>query len=214
MKLRTTDDLGKHLDGVFSWRFKEIVYLKSAVRKLEEPRRSTLIRSGVPLLYAHWEGFIKQAAEALVNFVANQGCTFEELDACYVIRAMRTEYGALSDDTRFARQLVAVQVMRERRSERATIRSKGAIRTKANLSAKQFEDIANSIGIDPAPYALRRQFIDSSLLDRRNRIAHGEYLDVDHVGFEELCDDVLSLVRRFKDDVENYAVRELFKKTY
>ena len=34
-------------------------------------------------------------------------------------------------------------------------------------------------------------------------IAHGEYLEIDHGAFITLCNDVIPLLRQFKNDLEN-----------
>ena len=81
----------------------------------------------------------------------------------------------------------------------------GAIRTESNLSSTVFENIAMSIGVAFAPYAPFANLIDKSLLDRRNRIAHGEYLEVDEAGYSALADEVIKLLRMYKTDIENLA---------
>ena len=45
--------------------------------------------------------------------------------------------------------------------------------------------------------------IDRSLLERRNNIAHGKFLDVDRDDFEKLCDEVIVLLRSYKNDLQN-----------
>jgi hypothetical protein len=77
------------------------------------------------------------------------------------------------------------------------------VATYANLNSERFIDLALSIGVDVVPYAAKRNLIDVSLLKRRNMIAHGEYLDIDHDAFIALCDDVITLLRQFKNDLEN-----------
>lgn len=211
MKLKTLQDLQNALDNEYAWRIREITHLKTLVRESTGPKRSTAIRSGIPLLYAHWEGFVKKAGEALVNYVANQRCTYGELIPCYVVRGIRGELASFVKDQRYHRQIRAVEIMRDGWQQRARIPFRGVVDTGHNLSSKHFADIAVSIGIDPEPYATRAQFIDSSLLDRRNRIAHGEYLDIDDTGFIELANDVVELLRRFKNDVENFASQSMFR---
>ena len=59
------------------------------------------------------------------------------------------------------------------------------------------------MGLDARPYEPRYRLINESLLGRRNKIAHGEWLDLDESGFVSLVDDVLILLRMFKTDIEN-----------
>jgi hypothetical protein len=54
------------------------------------------------------------------------------------------------------------------------------------------------------PFRLNAQ--GGGRLERRNKIAHGEYLDLTHDNYRELADEILILLRLFKTDIENAAV--------
>ena len=73
-----------------------------------------------------------------------------------------------------------------------------------------FENIALSIGINTQPYESRFKLMDESLLSRRNKIAHGEYLNLNADAWRNLADEVISLMRDFKTDIENAASRSAF----
>lgn len=49
--------------------------------------------------------------------------------------------------------------------------------------------------MDVNRYAVYSNLIDESLLNRRNKIAHGEYLDLDSEAFEGLVEEGLFLLR-------------------
>ena len=51
-----------------------------------------------------------------------------------------------------------------------------------------------------------------SLLECRNKIAHGEYDIPGKQTFLELFDDIVGLISHFKDDIQNLCVTEGFKK--
>lgn len=56
-KIRTTTQLSERLDEEIAWRKRELRFIKSLVDpNRDKPREASLIRSGVTLLYAHWEG--------------------------------------------------------------------------------------------------------------------------------------------------------------
>ena len=88
-------------------------------------------------------------------------------------------------------------------SNRANLTYEGAIKADSNLKSSVFETIATSIGIDPTNYETKYNLIDESLLSRRNKIAHGEYLDIDFGEFSTLSNEVLSIMRNYKTDIEN-----------
>jgi len=55
-KIRTLSQLEDFLDREFSWRLKEIADLRFLARFSGRLRKNTMVRAGVPLLYAHWGG--------------------------------------------------------------------------------------------------------------------------------------------------------------
>jgi len=96
-------------------------------------------------------------------------------------------------------------------NSRAQLSNSMTVNTRSNLNSNVFEKIAGTIGIDPARYSTRYQFIDSSLLKQRNSIAHGEYLALDLVSYSNLSDNVVQLLRWIKDDIQNGASTGAFR---
>ena len=82
MKFRTDSELQEYLDKEFAWRLQEIDLLKTAVRRASNGYCHTLMRASIPLVYAHWEGFVKAGAEAMLCFVSLSGKTYRELAPC------------------------------------------------------------------------------------------------------------------------------------
>jgi hypothetical protein len=64
MKIRTLEHLNQRLTDDLIWRKREMSDLKSLVknRSFHYSQHIAVLRSGVTLLYAHWEGYIKTAA--------------------------------------------------------------------------------------------------------------------------------------------------------
>lgn len=211
MKLQTLGQLQDYLDQAYSWRLKEIADLKIAVRTSQSLRRNTVIRAGVPLLYAHWEGFVKNAADAYINFVSCKRLRFDELADNFVVLGAKKHLQNISSTRKMALNLDAVGFFRTQMSARADIKIASAIDTESNLSSTVFANIALAIGIDHKRYEARANLIDTSLLRRRNSIAHGEYLELDDDSFRGLADEVITLLRWVKSDIENSASTGQYK---
>lgn len=96
--------------------------------------------------------------------------------------------------------------------ETATLQITSAVNTDSNLTSKVFSNIAGSLDIDTTPYETRFHLIDSSLVERRNKVAHGEFLDIEGGDFSTLVDDILILMRLYKTDIENAASQEGYKR--
>lgn len=61
MKIRTIDELQDYVDKEMSWRRKELSAIKSNIFVAKEFAKNTALRSGIAILYAHWEGMIKNS---------------------------------------------------------------------------------------------------------------------------------------------------------
>lgn len=63
MSIRTTDEFLAKVDAQLIWRRKELTDLRVLVQGSSGNAipQSMLIRAGIALLYAHWEGFVKTA---------------------------------------------------------------------------------------------------------------------------------------------------------
>ncbi|MCK5523482.1 MAG: hypothetical protein KAI83_10150 [Thiomargarita sp.] len=57
-KLRTISDIQNHLDNELRWRIQEIANLKKVIPLVDSIQTRSLLRAGIPILYAHWEGFV------------------------------------------------------------------------------------------------------------------------------------------------------------
>lgn len=211
MKLRTLGHLQDRLDQDLGWRIKEIAEIKLALKSARGLRETTLIRAGIPLLYAHWEGFVKSAAEAYIGFIALKRLSLGELASNFVALAAKTHLDELTHSNKSKLHINAVQFLRTQMSARAEIGYNTKVNTRSNLNSEVFDEIATTIGIDQARYFPRYNFLDSSLLARRNSIAHGEYLDLDIGTYSDLSDAVVTLLRWVKTDIENSASLESFK---
>lgn len=212
MKIRSISQLQDALDGGLAWRIKEIAALKISVEsKTLSIAQATLIRAGIPLLYAHWEGFIKQASQDYLEFVANQRLRYSELSSCFVVFGAKKHLAHVVESRRAAVNIAAVDFFRNCADVRADLILSNAINTKANLSSDVFFEIALSLGVDPTPYDAYFNLINESLLSRRNKIAHGEYLDLGANDFRGLADEVIKLLRMYKTDLQNLASLGAFR---
>lgn len=216
-KIRTVTDLQESIDDHFSWRLKELADIKRAVKAKDSLSTKTLIRAGVPLLYAHWEGFIKKASEAYLRFVADQRLAFDELASCFIVFGAKTHLVSLKESRKSRVNIEAVEFFLDKLGNRAVFplsdsAMADAVNTESNLSSAVFSNIAISLGIELAPYEAYFNLIDEGLLMRRNRIAHGELLELTPDDFRDLADEVIKLMRRYKTDIENNASQDAFRR--
>ena len=214
MKLRTDSELQEYLDTEFAWRLQEIDFLKTTVRRASNRYCSMLIRAGLPLVYAHWEGFVKAGAEAMLCFVSLSGKTYRELVPCFAVHGLVSEIDVLTRSKKEHLRVAALEFVMSKMDEEAHFRWRGRVSSGGNLNYERFCGIAAAVGIDVSRYEPRSKFVDKSLLKRRNEIAHGDSVDLTGAGFADVADGVLLLLRWFKTDIENSIARKSYLATH
>jgi hypothetical protein len=210
-KIRTLAQLQEALDGEMGWRIKEISNFK-LVAKRQPATAKTFTRAGVALVYAHWEGFIKRASEAYLNFVDNQGCVYRELKTCFGVFGLKRRLALLGNSHKLRKNIEALEFILTEIDKPTRMNMSNAINTEANLTSTVFTNIASSLNISISPYETKFNLIDESLVRRRNKIAHGEYIDLGANEFAVLADNILQLMRDYKTDVENAASLSSYKR--
>ncbi len=210
-KIRTLEALQLRLDNESSWRIKEISTLKILVNTSNSLSKKTAVRASIAVLYAHWEGFIKNSATMYLNYVNSQRLKYCDLESCFVVFGIKKTINELNSSLKSELQIKSLDFIRNEMNNIANLKFESAIRTESNLNSDVFKNIISSIGFDSSKYRSRYKLIDESLLQRRNCIAHGEYIDVNTDEFRGLADEVLTLLRMFKTDVENAASLERYK---
>jgi MAE_28990/MAE_18760-like HEPN len=210
-KLRTLAQLQDALDAEMSWRIKEISDFKVAT-KMQTGTSRTFVRAGVALVYAHWEGFIKAASEIYLNFVENQGHIYRDLKTCFAVFGLKGRLALLGDGRKAKSNIEALNFLLEEMDKPAKMTMSNAIDTESNLTSKVFANILASLDISMLPYETKFNLIDVSLVHRRNKVAHGDYLDLPSRDFSNLADEVLQMMRNYKTDIENAASLQSYKR--
>jgi HEPN superfamily RiboL-PSP-like protein len=210
-KIRTVTQLQETLDEEMGWRIKEIAAFRLAT-KTQDGDRKAFIRAGVALVYAHWEGFIKAASEAYLNFVDNQGHIYRDLKSCFAVFGLKGKLALLVDSRQAKPNIEAFDFVLGELDKRSRMNMSRAINTESNLTSKVFANIANSLDIATGAYETKFNLIDESLVRRRNEIAHGNYLDLEADDFRSLVDEVLQMMRDYKTDLQNAASMATYRR--
>lgn len=213
MKVRTESQLCDVIDQDLIWRKKELTQLKFLLESAagRGDRESTLLRGAVTLLYAHWEGFVKFAALAYLEYVAAQRLRLDELAPAFLALAARPILSAATGAKRIRSHIEVVTFFRSGLSEKSSIPYKDGITAKANLSSEVLREIVETLGLDFTPFETKANLIDETLLRSRNTVAHGEYLLITPDRYERLSRDVLVMMENFRTQVQNAAALQRFK---
>lgn len=214
MKLRTAEQLIDRLSGELAWRKKELSEVKSLVKtkKFSPSRHNALIRSGICLLYAHWEGFVKLAATSYLEYVRMQRLCYEELASNFLALAMKEKLKEAKETNKPSLYIPVCDFFLNELNQRCLL-PKDAISTASNLSSEIFREITHTLGIDFSPYSTKSQLIDTRLLKTRNEIAHGEYSIFEEEEYIELHEKVIEMLNIFRTQIENAAINEEYKRS-
>ena len=67
------------------WRKREISHIYLQIQAAEGDIQIALLRAALVMLYAHWEGFIKNTTEQYINFINRQGLVCKRIKYNFAI---------------------------------------------------------------------------------------------------------------------------------
>lgn len=212
MPIRTLQDLEATLTEDLKWRKAELDTIDQMIKNSRRHQESALIRSGITLLYAHWEGYVKLACCAYLEYINYKGLDIQQLRDELVAVTLRGIIiaGEMSkqaeDHTRIVRHV------RGNSGEKAILPfNKATIKTNNNLGFDTFTDVMHSIGCDTPEYASYNIPI-TRLVKRRNSIAHGDReLSTTQQDWEDIFFRVHDAMKRVRTQISNSATMEEFR---
>lgn len=212
MRVRTLDELSEFLDGELAWRKKELSLIKLSLDRSKAEQVSSFIRIGICMLYAHWEGFVKAAATGYVCYVATRRLRYSDLSPGFVALGLQSRILAAGQSKRSTVHVELISLLLSDMEDRFLVDCESAIRTMSNLNSSVMEDILNTFGMDDRPYLTKSRLIDERLLYGRNNIAHGRHLTIDEEDYQDLHTQMIGLIDKFRDDVEEAADKRLYRR--
>ena len=174
--------MNNFLSQSLAWRKQEIANLNLLIKSLDRPHEETLLRRcAVLFLYAHFEGFTKEAAEAYVDLVSRQGLEYNRLKSNFVAIGARSSIRDAANTNLMRLHIGVVEFLTHNQTNTAKFSSNNSIDTESNVNAKVFANILDTVGIQIDDYfSVRMLLLDGGLLAKRNAIAHGDRIEVNH----------------------------------
>jgi hypothetical protein len=213
MAIRSVDELGSYLIEELKWRTDELDTWERLTGSCRPHQQIGAVRAGVALLYAHWEGYVKEAARAYLEYVSRQGLHVSELRDELAAIALRTMLGSGEQSKRSSDHTTIVSTLRAEAQRKANIPyDRSTIRTRSNLTFDVFEDIMHSVGCDSTRHELQKSLITNRLVKNRNEIAHGRYLLIDFEDWLEWRIRVISILEDVRDQLRAAAYTRTYKR--
>lgn len=207
--LFTLDGLTTKLSDELGWRRKELTIIKNKIPRDKNAIQAALLRSAIPLLYAHWEGFVKVTLTCYLEYVSNKHLRNDELQYPFVALSLQNIVGQLGVNSIIDKTKI-IQSLFVEHSKRSNIPKKNIINTKSNLKFDVFQEILYILNLDESHYSSKKDLIND-LVDMRNHIAHGEYLIIDYHTYIIYHNDIIALFEAIKTEIENSALLEGYK---
>lgn len=162
----------QEIEHDLDWREAELAVLRIllADRALSEKTKRVLFRAGWALLYAHFEGFCKLCLTVYYDALKASGKTCADLP-------VNTQAFALTDKLKSLRNLPSSELVTKIQAFEAEVMSSNAdfpeVDTESNLWPSVLDRLLTDADISIASLSTYRRSI-STLVNRRNKIAHGE----------------------------------------
>lgn len=207
MRILDINSLSDTLSHELSWRKKELTVLKGYVLR-KETSQNVRLRSSICLLYAHFEGFTKQAVKAYLSFVSAQKLDLRELKEGFLGSFLHQKFSPIDSPEDMERLVLTII---KNRKVGVVFKFDDLFGTKSNLSYYQLQNILTRLGIKTNVFETKQKLIDTRLLAKRNHVAHGETSPVDEGDYLELHDAVMEMLSAIKNELENAAVTASYK---
>ncbi|WP_122646040.1 MAE_28990/MAE_18760 family HEPN-like nuclease [Enterococcus mediterraneensis] len=217
MNIANIEDFEDELINDLSWRKREMINLSFAVESENTTlTKSILVRAGIALLCAHWEGYIRHASNAYVLLVSSQNIKVRELRESFVTLQLTKKISEIGKSKKISVQQVLVKDITDVLDEEFSVNfvdrpGKRLINTDSNLNFDLFDEIIKVIGLDNI-YETKRYYIDAMMLKNRNSIVHGEKAFFDRFDFSDLFVQVFTIMEQYKDQLIESADTQKFLK--
>jgi hypothetical protein len=198
-----------------AWRKKELSAMKSLIeaKNVSDQRHKVLVRSGVCILYSHWEGFVKLAANSYLEYVISKKLTYQELSSNFLALAMKEKLKEAKETHKPSLYIPVCEFFLSELNKRCLLpKPKDVISTASNLSSEILKEITYILGIDFSIYSTKSVLIDTKLLKTRNEIAHGEDSVFDRAEYLEVHREIIGMLDIFRNQIENAASQKKFRR--
>lgn len=199
------------LDRSIAWRKKELTQQKLLADSASASNADVLRRSGITLMYAHWEGFIKDASNIYLKYLSNSPIELTRLRPCFVAIALAGEIrtaGQANKATSHARLVEIFRSMDLPPPLQKRLPWRNVISTRSNLKSSVLREIAATLGLDYTPFELKEKAVIDRLVAFRNSVAHGAGQPISQPDYDTLHVETIDLLDKYRDLIEDAAFNQ------
>ncbi len=201
------DNITDKLDKDLAWRKKEIYAYTKLLTYASEAEVPHLLRGGILLLYAHWEGYVREASNNYIDFINKIKMLTSEISfnflALYVWKNTKDNH-SISSMIECVENIYSENIF--------SINSKNIISTESDLKFSVLKKILQTLGLSSATFATKEKKLDSSLVERRHAIAHGRFLPIDAEQYLELANFTVGIMEEFRNLILDAIARSTYRR--
>jgi RiboL-PSP-HEPN len=207
VKVRSVEELESALDNDFVWRRREFTTIKLLISGARKHEKMVLIRAGIALLYSHWEGHVKLASEIYIGYLNSLAYNYSDMKPNFIQLSLADKFSKGFSLKKFSSRKDICEYLTNGHSQPFKIDEKKVVDTESNLKSKVLFNIMEQLGLDTQPFILKENFIDSVLLNNRNKIAHGEKVNENALedAYAELEAELMQMILTFQNLIRNAA---------
>ncbi|WP_214691513.1 MULTISPECIES: MAE_28990/MAE_18760 family HEPN-like nuclease [unclassified Exiguobacterium] len=215
------EQLQKVLDRNASHRKKEISNLSIQIQSSEGDIQNALLRAAIVILYAHFEGFSKEAIKSFIKYLNSKKVPVnlmkQHLKTLYYTKRIIDIQNA--NRKKVFNSLIKDVLLNDSEIFQVNEDAKNIVVTEGNLKFEVLEDLLFLLGLEAEEFYFisdedqngihtKREFIDREVLGLRNAIAHGENRKVTIREFEEIKQFVVEFIDSLKEHILTASYRE------
>ncbi len=171
-----------------------------------------MVRMAIPLLYANWEGYIKEVCQLYLEYIERSGTKSRELKADLVGYLWSSSLKSLTGGLNFEKKKAIAELALHRMGDCVKFsESERNIYTKANLNFEVLKDIADHLCFNISLLNTYKRHLNR-LVNLRNNIAHGSFpSSMDYDIFNGHAESVIGLMEGFENiviynlDIRNFC---------
>lgn len=204
--------LASRLDRGLAWRKKELTQFKLLADSSPTPENAAILRrAGVTLMYAHWEGYVKDASKLYLEYLGTNALDLGTLKSCFVAIAIRGQISQSGHAKKTSVRTELVELLRSLDTPPATMRripTRQVISTRSNLKGEVLREITATLGLDYTPFELKETPVINRLVAFRNSIAHGAGMPIPEDDYNALHKDIIALLDTYKTLIQDAAYND------
>lgn len=176
-----------------------------------EREAKVILRSTIPIIYAHWEGFVVSSIKTVFTYLNELKLNNEDYCCTYLTTAYGETLKSLDKSSNFDKRRKHLTNLYVGFSKQVNLPLK--IDTKSNLKFDVLTDICKKTNLNIATFKKHKDKLDQ-LVSIRNSISHGENSHVfyDYSDIVPYIDLLENLMFDFQCEIKNLLQNEKYKK--